>query len=138
MRPSRSPSVTKGSGWAATSTSPVSTAVFMSGKSITNYGTLGVPVVEPDITGQEFDARWQNVPRSQRALLRFAFRGFKAARRTMLSRRVLAWMIKQITPRVNGDDSWSPVFKQTDDLLGARRDRKLEEGTGRHPPRARP
>ncbi|MFF3946562.1 hypothetical protein ACFYYN_17210 [Streptomyces sp. NPDC001902] len=90
-----------------------------------DFATLGVPVVCPDMTGEEFDDRWRRVPLRERATLAALIPVYVAGMRLLGTRRFLARHLQ--LEDLPGDDEVEAAefWTGTDDLVVHRRDRLL-------------
>lgn len=89
-----------------------------------DYRALGVPVLTPDMTATEFEARWREVPLLQRVMARTVLPAAGFAMAAVGSRRLLAWALAQADEQLTmGADE--PYFEAIEELVQDRRDRLL-------------
>jgi hypothetical protein len=90
-----------------------------------DFDTLGVPVVCPDMTGEEFDDRWRRLPLKERAALAALVPAFVAGMRLLGTRRFIARHLQVEDLPSDAEDEASDFWTGMDDLVLHRRDRLL-------------
>jgi hypothetical protein len=92
-----------------------------------DYRALGVPIVNPDITADEFDAGWRGLPLRQRLALFLVTPVYVLQMRLFGTRRFIAQYLAEEeeghVDRVFEDQGW----EEMDELIMDRRDRLLVE-----------
>ncbi|MFE0630689.1 hypothetical protein ACFW3D_27465 [Streptomyces sp. NPDC058864] len=92
-----------------------------------DFATLGVPVMCPDMSGEEFDDRWRRLPLKERAALAALVPAYVAGMRLLGTRRFLARHLQLEDLPVDDEDT----DLQADDLVLHQRDRLLIDAVTR-------
>ncbi|MEU1620392.1 hypothetical protein ABZ479_24205 [Streptomyces sp. NPDC005722] len=87
-----------------------------------DFTTLGVPVICPDMRGEEFDERWRRLPLRERAAIAALVPAYVAGMRLLGTRRFLARHMRLEDLPVDDEEE---TELRTDDLVLHQRDRLL-------------
>lgn len=90
-----------------------------------DFATLGVPVVCPDMTGEEFDDRWRRLPLRERAAMAALVPAYIAGMRLFGTRRFLARHLQLEDLPGDAEEESADFSPEVEDLVVHRRDRLL-------------
>lgn len=96
-----------------------------------DFATLGVPVVFPDMTGEEFDGRWRRLPLRERAAVAALVPAYIAGMRLLGTRRFLARHLQLEDLPSDAEEESADFSPEMDDLVVHRRDRLLIDAVTR-------
>ncbi|MEU6343576.1 hypothetical protein ABZ883_21850 [Streptomyces sp. NPDC046977] len=90
-----------------------------------DYNALGVPVVCPDMTGEEFESRWRRVPFRERAAVAALVPVYAAGMRLLGTRRFMARHLRTEDLLTDAEEAAANVMTGMEDVILHRRDRLL-------------